>query len=66
MKWINIKDKLPVGNVMIKLKWNDNSTGYGYLCKCCKKEFRSSMTGNSYSNDPTHWQPLPLSPKRTK
>ncbi len=63
MKWINIEESLPKRKELVKLKFSDESNGYGRLERIRDLTFKAYNPRHkrfwcNYVNTPTHWMSL--------
>lgn len=56
--WISLDKEFPKDSREVKIKFEDGSEAYAYLCPCCKSEFRCPVTGSSFANKPILWRLL--------
>jgi hypothetical protein len=63
MKWIKVKEVLPKRKELVKLKWSDNSTGYGRLERIKDLTFKAynpkyKRFWCNYTNTPIYWRKI--------
>lgn len=71
MKWISVKDRLPLENQVVIIGWDEiyQSTPVAVFINGQFERYIDKMPGDRltvyYYSNPSHWMPLPAKPNNT-